>query len=60
MREPGALFIDDEALERTAEQLASERFLGKVDIRGDRAYRLTEFGRAAIGSDHELAGVLEA
>ena len=47
-QEPRALVVDDPELSMAAEQLATDRYLGKVEIRGDFAYRLTEFGRAIV------------
>jgi len=47
-REPLALAIEDRQLAKVAEQLERERLLGCVEVRGADAYRLTDFGRAAL------------
>lgn len=46
--EPSALIVEERALNELADALVDGRFLGKVEVRGDRAYRLTEFGRVAL------------
>ena len=53
--EPAALLLDDSAAIDVAETLVLARFLGKVEVRGDTAYRLTELGRAALAAQESIA-----
>jgi hypothetical protein len=53
--EPSALLLDEAALIDVAETLVIARFLGKVEVRGDTAYRLTELGRAALAAQDSVA-----
>jgi hypothetical protein len=53
--EPAALLVDDSATADVAETLVIARFLGKVEVRGDNAYRLTELGRAALAAQESIA-----
>lgn len=46
--EPRAITLDDAKLKYEARQLVEQRILGKVEVRGEEAYRLTDFGRSAI------------
>ena len=48
--EPRAMVLDDPELNRQAEQLVEERLVGKVTVRDNDAYRLTEFGRATLAA----------
>jgi hypothetical protein len=52
--EPRALMLEDPTLCGEAEALVLDRVLGKVEIRGTPAYRLTEFGRAALVMERVL------
>jgi hypothetical protein len=58
--EPKALMLEDPALCREAEELVLDRVLGKVEIRGAQAYRLTEFGRAALVMERVLHRAADA
>jgi hypothetical protein len=53
--EPAALLLNDPATVDVAETLVVGRFLGKVEVRGDTAYRLTELGRAALATQETVA-----
>jgi hypothetical protein len=53
--EPAALLIGDAAAFDVAETLVIARFLGKVEVRGDSAYRLTELGRMALAAQESIA-----
>jgi hypothetical protein len=56
--EPSALILEERVLGDLADALVDARFLGRVEVRGDQAYRLTEFGRVALsgsGSDRVAA-----
>jgi len=52
-REPAALFPEDPRVARAANQLAEAGILGEVEVRGDTAYRLTEFGRVTLALRRE-------
>jgi hypothetical protein len=53
--EPAALLLDSPAAIDIAETLVIARFLGKVEVRGDSAYRLTELGRTALAAQESIA-----
>lgn len=53
--EPAALLLDEAVSVDVAETLVASRFLGKVEVRGDTAYRLTELGRAALAAQDSVA-----
>jgi hypothetical protein len=53
--EPAALLLEDATSVDVAETLVVGRFLGKVEVRGDAAYRLTELGRAALAAQEAVA-----
>ena len=46
--EPRAIALEDEKLRNEVEELVEMRILGKVEIRGEDAWRLTDFGRSAV------------
>ena len=46
--EPRAIVLEDEKLRKEVEELVKLRILGKVEIRGEDAWRLTDFGRSAV------------
>lgn len=46
--EPKAIALEDEKLRKEVEELVEMRILGRVEIRGEDAWRLTDFGRSAV------------
>ena len=46
--EPKATVLEDPKLRQEAEALIEARVLGRVEVRGEDAYRLTDFGRLAV------------
>ena len=46
--EPRAITLEDAKLRKEAQELVTRRVLGKVEVRGEEAYRLTDFGRSAV------------
>ena len=46
--EPKAIALEDAKLRKEVEELVDMRILGKVEIRGEDAWRLTDFGRSAV------------
>src|SRR5690242_6088809 len=46
--EPKATVLEDPKLKHEAEALIAARVLGRVEVRGEEAYRLTDFGRLAV------------
>jgi hypothetical protein len=46
--EPRAITLEEARLRSEVEGLVEMRILGKVEIRGEDAWRLTDYGRSAV------------
>jgi len=46
--EPRAITLEEARLRKEVEELVDMRIMGKVEIRGEDAWRLTDYGRSVI------------